>query len=67
MINGNEGGLNFSENESGLNLNENIEDVSKNLKDQEGQSQCVSLKNLRKVYGSGKQAVKGLNLTMYKG
>lgn len=37
------------------------------MKDQEGLNQVVTLKNVRKVYPSGKKAVNGLSFTMYNG
>ncbi|KAL4488927.1 hypothetical protein ABPG72_005714 [Tetrahymena utriculariae] len=53
--------------EAALNFDENVEDVAKNLKDQEALNQVVTLKNVRKVYSSGKLAVNGISLTMYNG
>ncbi|KAL4488936.1 hypothetical protein ABPG72_005723 [Tetrahymena utriculariae] len=50
-----------------IRFDDNIEDVAKNLKDQEELNQVVSLKNVRKVYSSGKKAVNGLSFTMYNG
>ncbi|EAR97153.2 ABC transporter family protein (macronuclear) [Tetrahymena thermophila SB210] len=57
----------MNDEEEYINFDNNIEDVAKNLKDQEELNQVVSLKNIRKVYPSGKKAVNGLSFTMYNG
>ncbi len=44
---------------------ENVEEVDQTLKMLEKENKCVSIKNMMKVYPSGKKAVNNLSLSMY--
>ena len=44
-----------------------FEAVAKNIRELERQGDALKVRNLRKVYSNGKEAVKDVSLTMYKG
>jgi ATP-binding cassette, subfamily A (ABC1), member 3 len=45
----------------------NFEDVHQALREQEQNHECLSIRNLVKVFGNGTKAVDGLNVDMYNG
>jgi len=46
--------------------NKDFEPVAANIKELENSDECLKVNNLRKVYSTGKIAVKDLSITMYK-
>ena len=44
-----------------------FEAVAKNIRELERQGDALKVRNLRKVYSNGKEAIKDVSLTMYKG